>query len=144
MSGYCAFQCCFQTLCALACAGPFTSVAEPVFHGFSGFAFCGWKEIFYLAGQTFTEFIFSEEHTQSKFRVIFKEGIGPCRTVAIVVGGIWHGWSAGTINGGAAGSIGNHHAVAKEAGNHMDIWSFAATCAGAGEFKIRWLILRPL
>ena len=64
--------------------------------------------------------------------------------MAIVVGGIWHGWSAGTINGGAAGSIGNHHAVAKEAGNHMDIWSFAATCAGAGEFKIRWLILRPL
>ncbi len=34
------------------------------------------------------------------------------------------------------GSIGDHHAVAEEMGNHIDVRGLAAACAGTGEFEV--------
>ena len=75
-------------------------------------------------------------HAQAVFCVIFKEGVGPCRSLAFGILCVRHGGGAGSVNGGAAGGIGNHHAVAEEAGHHIDVGCFAAACAGAGEFKV--------
>ena len=47
-----------------------------------------------------------------------------------------------TPNGGAACSISNHHAIAKELCNNFNIRCFAAACACAGEFEERSFELR--
>src|SRR6478672_1497091 len=52
------------------------------------------------------------------------EGIGRCRQVA-------------AINRRTPGGVGDDGAIAKKLGHQLDIWSFTAAGAGAGEFKQR-------
>ena len=76
-------------------------------------------------------------HTETEFGVVFEQAVGPCRTVAVFVGGPRRGGQIAAVNRGATGSIGNNHAIAKELGNELDVRCFAAATAGTGEFEQR-------
>ena len=41
------------------------------------------------------------------------------------------------VDGGASGGVGDDHAIAEELADELDVWGFAATGAGAGEFEER-------
>ena len=75
-------------------------------------------------------------HAEAIFRVVFEEGVRPSRSLSLAVLGIWHGRGACAVDGGAAGRIGDHHAVAEETGDHIDVRGLAAACAGTGEFEV--------
>ena len=78
-----------------------------------------------------------EALAQAEFGIVFEERVGPGRSAAFGVGAVGRGGQVGAVDGGAAGGIGDHHAVAEELGDQLDVRGFAAAGAGAGELKER-------
>jgi hypothetical protein len=83
-------------------------------------------------------------HAKAELSVVLKQGVLPCRAVAVLVDGVRRGRSRTAPDGGAAGGIGDVHLVAEELGSQLGIRSFAAAGAGAGELKQRLLELAAL
>ena len=127
---------------AFTCAFPFEEVGCPVAERGLKFGgsnrFCG----FNLERQVFADLVDAHEHAETVFRGIFKQAVGPDGTVAFFVRRI-RGHRRGTaVNGGAARSVGDHHAVAEKLSRQFDIRCFAAACTSTGEFKERLFELR--
>lgn len=57
--------------------------------------------------------------------------------MTLVVFGVRAGRSASAVNGAAAGCVCNDHSVAEHLGDDLDVRSFAAACACAGELEER-------
>ena len=81
--------------------------------------------------------ILRQVHAVAVFGVILEEGIGPGRTLALLILGIGDAGGRATPDGGAAGGIGDIHARTKQLGEELGIGGFAAAGAGAGEFQKR-------
>ena len=64
--------------------------------------------------------------------------------MALCVAGVRRGHSGVTPDGGAAGGVGDVHAVAKELGHEARIARLGATGAGARELEQRLIELRAL
>ena len=65
-------------------------------------------------------------HAKSVFGVVFKKGIGPSRTMASGILRVRHARCGTAPDGGAARSVGNHHAVTKELGYELGVRRFTA------------------
>ena len=78
-----------------------------------------------------------EAHAEAELGVVFEERVGPGRSAAFVVGAVGRGRQVAAVDGGAAGGVGDHRAVAEELGHQLDVGSFAAAGAGAGELEER-------
>ena len=74
---------------------------------------------------------------QAELGIVFKEGVLPGRAVAFSVLAERRRGEGGAVDRRAARCVGNHHAVAEELGDGLDIGRFAAAGAGAGELEER-------
>ena len=89
-----------------------------------------------LAG-IFALLVQRQAHAQAKFGVVFEERVGPGRAAPFAVDGPGGGGQVAAVDGGAAGGIGDQHAVAEELGEQLDVGCLAAAGAGAGELEQR-------
>ena len=80
----------------------------------------------------------SGSHTKTELSVVLEEGVSPSGTeAAAVVAAVRSSGSGTTIDGGATGSVSNHHLLTEELGDSLEVRSLTATCASAGEFEER-------
>ena len=86
----------------------------------------------------------AQVHTVTVFGVVFKQGVRPGRTEALVVCGVGNRGSRAAPDGRTARGVGNIHTLAEQLGYKTRIRCLAATGAGAGVLKQRLLELRPL
>ena len=94
--------------------------------------------------RTRSQLFLGDQHTKAVFSRIFKEGVGPGDTVAFAVLAIGRRRSRTTIDGGAARRIGDLHAFAEELADQLEVRSFTAARAGAGELEERLFKLAAL
>ncbi len=78
-----------------------------------------------------------QAHAQAELGVIFEQRVGPGRAAAFVVGAVGRSGQVAAVDGGAAGGVGDHHAVAEQLGHQLDVRGLAAAGAGAGELEQR-------
>ena len=78
-----------------------------------------------------------EAHAEAELGVVFEQRVGPGRSAALVVGAVGRGRQVAAVDRGAAGGVGDQHAVAEELGHQLDVRRFAAAGAGAGELEER-------
>ena len=90
------------------------------------------------------EFLDAEVHTQAEFGVVLEERVRPCRALALVVGAVRGRRCRARIDRGAARGVGNHHLVAEQLRDSLDIGGLAATGAGARELEQRLCELEVL
>ena len=83
-------------------------------------------------------------HAQAEFGVVLEEGVLPGRTVAFGVLAERRGREGGAVDRRAARGVGDHHAVAEELGDGLDVRGLAATGAGTRELEERLGELRVL
>ena len=88
-----------------------------------------------MAGDALADLGDAQVHAQAVFGVVFKEGVSPGRALSQFVFAVGHGGCAGAPDGGAAGGVGNHHAITEELGDEFGVGGFTAAGAGAGEFE---------
>ena len=69
--------------------------------------------------------------------VVLEQGVVPGRTVALGVDRIGRGGSRVAPDGGAAGGVGDEHAVAADLGDQASVGRLGAAGAGAGELEQR-------
>jgi len=105
--------------------------------GGQGFADFGRQFNNQFAGK-FGLLVEGQAHAQAKLGVVFKQRVGPGRAAAFAVGGPGGGGQVAAIDGGTAGGIGNHHAVAKQLRYQADVRGLAAAAAGARELEQRF------
>ena len=78
-----------------------------------------------------------EPHAESKLRVVFEQRVGPRWAATLLVLRVRSRWQVAAVDRGAAGRVRDVETVAKELRQQLDVRRFAATSAGAGEFKQR-------
>ena len=81
--------------------------------------------------------VHGKPHAQAEFGVVFKQRIGPGRPAALAIYGVRSGRQIAAVDGRTSRSVGNEQAVTKQLREELDIRSFAAAGAGAGEFEER-------
>ena len=79
-----------------------------------------------------------ETHAETKLSVVLKERVRPSDAAAILVEGVGGGGQVAAVDGGAAGGVGDDRAISEELRKQLDIRSFAAAGAGAGELEERF------
>ena len=77
----------------------------------------------------------AQEHTVAVFGVVLKQGVGPGRSVAVLIDGVGGRGGGAAPDGGAAGGVGDIHPVPKELGDQLGIGGLAAARAGARELE---------
>ena len=82
-----------------------------------------------------------EPEAQAELGIVFKQRVRPGRSAAFGILGPGRGRQIAAVDRRAAGGVGDHRAVAEELRNQLQIRRFAASRAGAGEFKQRLLHL---
>ena len=83
-------------------------------------------------------------HAHAELGVVLEERVAPSRAVPVLVRGVRRGGRGVTPDGGAAGGVGDEHAVAEELGHKASVRSLGAAGAGAGELEQRGLELAAL
>ncbi len=78
-----------------------------------------------------------EAEAKTEFGVVLKERVGPGDAAAVVVGGVGRGGQIAAVDRGATGGVGDDRAISEELGEQLDVRSFAAAGAGAGELEER-------
>ena len=84
---------------------------------------------------TCTHLLVGYGHAQAKLAEVFKQRVGPCRTMTLGVGAIGGRRHSCRVDRRAACGIGHHLAVAKELRDEFHIGRLSATGAGAVELK---------
>ena len=82
-------------------------------------------------------FVYGEAEAEAEFCRVFKEGVAPRRTPAVVVDAPRGGGQVASVDGGAAGGVGYQSAVSEELGEEFEVGGFSAARAGSREFKER-------
>ena len=90
------------------------------------------------------ELLIGEVHTIAILCVVLKEGVGPCRTVTLLIGRVRCLGGRCGVDRGAAGGIGHYLTVTIELRDKLDIGCLTAAGAGAGELEERLRELRVL
>ena len=83
-------------------------------------------------------------HAQTVLGIVLEQGVVPRRAVTVLVLAVRSGGSGVAPNGGAAGGVGNEHAVAGDLGHQTCIGGLGAAGAGAGELQVGLLKLAAL
>src|SRR5690349_5124817 len=89
-----------------------------------------------LAG-VFGLFVGGEPHAEAELGVVLEQRIAPGGTAAFGVDRVGRGGEIAAVDGGAAGGVGDQHAVAEELRHEFDVRGFAAARAGARKFEER-------
>ena len=76
-------------------------------------------------------------HAHAKFRIVFKQRVGPGLTTALYILRPWRCGQVTTVNGGAACSVSNDCPVAKEAAEQAKVWCLTTTSTCPRELKQR-------
>ncbi len=76
-------------------------------------------------------------HAVAELRIVFEEGVGPARSMPVLVKGVRAGGGAAAVDGGAARGVGDDHPVAEELGGQLDVGGLAAAGTGSGELEER-------
>src|SRR5579884_1459883 len=85
-----------------------------------------------------------QAHAETKFGVVFKERIRPRGAAPFGIDAPRRCGQVAAIDGGAAGGIGNDHAIAEQLRRQLDVGRFAAAGTGPGELEERREQLRVL
>ena len=78
---------------------------------------------------------------QAKLGIVFEKRVRPGRSAACCVFRPRRGGQVAAVNRRASGGVGDDGPVAEQLRHQLEIWSFAATGAGAGELEQRFLNL---
>ena len=136
----------FETGGGRLALGRFVLAVEPLLCGF--LEFCAHMLIVEATREDFGDagahFLVGQGHTESVFAEVFEKRVGPCRSVSLFVGGVGGGGDGSGVDGGAAGGVGHHLAVAEELADEFHIGCLAAACTCAREFEERGGKLRVL
>ena len=62
-----------------------------------------------------------QAQAQAEFGVVFEQRVGPRRSAALVVGAVGRGGQVAAVDGGAAGGVADHHAVAEELRDQLEV-----------------------
>ncbi len=89
-------------------------------------------------------FVDRQAHTQTKLSVVFKQRVGPGRSLTLLVDSPWSGGLVAAINGGTTGCVGDDHAITKKLSSQLDIGSLATTTTSTRELKQGFELLRIL
>ncbi len=95
------------------------------------------EDLFHFLLQQCAVGIHGHAHAESEFRVVFEQGVRPCRTASVFVLGIRNRREGSAVDRGAAGGVRDHHVLAEQLRHQFDVRSFAAAGARSGEFKQR-------
>ena len=87
------------------------------------------------------ELIGRNAHTETELSVVFEERVGPRRTAAVGALAVRGRREVTAVDRRAARRVSDEEAVAAKLGKELNVRSFAATRASAGEFKERTLKL---
>ena len=101
------------------------------------------QSLYFLDGNI-AEVLLSIENTKAELGVIFKQGVSPCGTKALLINGVRSCRGRTSPDRRTSSSIGNEHAIAEQLSGQLGVRSFAAACTGAGELKQRLLELAAL
>ncbi len=83
-----------------------------------------------------------DAHAQAEFGVVLKERVRPGGAAPLRVCAPRRGWQVAAVDGGAAGRVGNEHAVAEELGRELEVGRLATARARARELEERLEQLR--
>ena len=83
-------------------------------------------------------------HAQTVLGIVLEQGVVPRRAVTVLVLAVRSGGSGVAPNGGAAGGVGNEHAVASDLGHQTCIGGLGAAGAGTRELQVGLLKLAAL
>ena len=78
-----------------------------------------------------------KEHAEAEFRVVFKQGIGPCRSAAPAVDGIGNAGHGRAPGLGTARGVGPVGPRPEKLGEKSGVGRFAAARTGGGKFQKR-------
>ena len=92
---------------------------------------------FHIFHKLLSALVGSGEHTETELCVVFEQAVSPRGTFALLVLGVRAGRSGAAVNGRTARSVGDNHSVAVKLGDDLEVRSFAAACARAGELEQR-------
>ncbi len=105
---------------------------------------CGYQLIAERCGEglkqgfgVFLLLVQGETDAQAELRVVFEERVGPGGTAAALVDAVGCGRKASSIDGRAAGSVGDEEAIAEELGEQLDVGRLATAGASARELEER-------
>ena len=76
-----------------------------------------------------------QAQAQAELGVVLEQGVVPGRASPLRVHRVGGGGQVAAVDGGAAGGIGDQHAVAEELGGELDVGGLAAAHAGPGELE---------
>ena len=79
-----------------------------------------------------------QSHAVTVFGIVFKEGVSPGGAAAFFGLGVGDGRERTAVDRGAAGGVGDDHAVAEQLRDQLHIRGFAAAGAGSAEFEQRF------
>mmetsp|Transcript_15838 Transcript_15838/g.37381 ORF Transcript_15838/g.37381 Transcript_15838/m.37381 type:complete len:470 (+) Transcript_15838:2359-3768(+) len=83
-------------------------------------------------------------HAEAELGVVFEQGVGPGRTLSLVVRGVREGWVGATPDRGAACGIGNNKSIAEELRHQLHVRRLATALARPRELKVWFLKLGAL
>ena len=133
-----------QSVGGLAGSGAVGQGIQIVLASFLQRAGSAFHHLLHLGSQSLPQLAGGNGNAQAEFGVVFKQGVGPGRSAAILVDGVRSRRCAAAPDGGTAGGVGNAHAVAEQLSDQAGISSLHAACAGAGELQQGLLELAAL
>ena len=87
--------------------------------------------------QTLADLAVSDLHTETVLAEVLEEGVRPCRTMTLCVGGIRSRRNRTRVDRGTTRSVGYDLTVAKELADELEVWSLTATRASTRELEER-------
>ena len=87
--------------------------------------------------QTLADLAVSDLHTETILAEVLEEGVRPCRTVTLLVGGIRSRWYRTRVDRGTTSSVGYDLAITKELADELEVWCLTTTRASARELEER-------
>ena len=78
-----------------------------------------------------------EPHAEAEFGVVLEQRVAPGRAAPGAVDGVGRARQVAAVDGGAAGGVGDQHAVAEQLRREPDVGRLAAAGAGAGKLEQR-------
>ena len=87
--------------------------------------------------QSFAQFLDADVNAQAELGVVLEQRVGPCRPEAFLVGAVGRRGSRSAVDRRATRRVGDHHAVAEELRDRLDVRRFAAAGARSGELEQR-------
>ena len=82
---------------------------------------------FHVMLDFFSHLFCSQQHTVTILSVVFKQRICPCRTSAVLILAVRHGWSRCTPDGRTSCCVSDQHTIAEQLCYQFDIRSFTAS-----------------